>query len=206
MLYLFDGPGELDGSFIERAAPLLSAQRYEKVMSYRFSKDRILSAASFLLLRLALKENYGIDEPVIFDSNENGKPFLRCYPRIYFNLSHCRSAAACVVSDNEVGVDVQEITPLSDKLACRVLTDEEYTAYKASPRPDELFCELWTVKESWLKKTGRGVSADMSSVSAQSIDEKTLFRFKDYFCCVTVRSAVPRRVELCDLNSMLLRN
>ena len=185
MLYLFDRIETLDDSFPEHSTPYLSEQRREKVFAYRFLQDKKLSAAVYLLLRHALRESYRLDEPVVFAYGRNGKPVLRDHPRIHFSLSHCRAAVACAVSDREVGVDVQDIAPVSDKLAKRVLTGEEYAAFKAAGDPARHFCEVWTVKESYLKKTGQGIGVDLWDLPAANITEATLFSdSKDYCCCL----------------------
>jgi 4'-phosphopantetheinyl transferase len=193
----------LDDGFPHRFIPFLSAERREKIFSYRFPPDRKLSVVVYLLLRLALMEKHGINEPVVFAYGKNGKPFLRDHPHIHFNLSHCRSAAACVISDTETGVDVQEIAPVSDGLARRVLSAEEYAAYKASHHPDELFCQMWTAKESYLKRTGQGIGTDLTALPSENTG--TLFKGKDYYCCVSAPfngevSAPFRRVSVRDFN------
>lgn len=197
MLYVFDEIHELDDAFPARCIPYLSDQRREKAFSYRFPIDRKLSVTAYLLLRLALRENYGIDEPVVFAHGRNGKPFLRDYPQVHFNVSHCRSAVVCAVSDGAVGVDAEEIFAVSDELAVRVLTEKEYAAFKAADNPSVLFCEYWTIKESWLKKTGQGIGVDLTAVAAEDIGEKTLFTgSRNYCCCVAGASVRLRRVNL----------
>lgn len=183
MLYIFDKIDTLAEGFPERCSYHLSEQRREKVLSYRFSLDRNLSAAAYLLLRLALKDNYGIDEPVVFSFGKNGKPFLRDYPRICFNLSHCRKAVACAVSLCDVGVDVQEIAPVSDDLARRVLTANEYETFKTAENPFQRFCEYWVIKESYLKKTGDGIGAELSMLAAEDVRYKTLLVNGNGYCC-----------------------
>ncbi|MCL2031170.1 MAG: 4'-phosphopantetheinyl transferase superfamily protein [Oscillospiraceae bacterium] len=193
MLYIFDGTGAPDGGFAERWAPYLSDQRREKISAYRFAEDRDRAAAAYLLLRLALWERYGVDAPPGFAYGGNGKPVLRDPPHIRFNLSHCRLAAACAVSDAEVGVDAQEVRPVSDALARRVLTAAEYAEFRASPRPDERFCELWTVKECLLKRTGQGIGVDLSAFPAADAGDVTLYSFPGYRCCVSGASVPLRR-------------
>lgn len=201
MLYIFDEIEKLTDDFPERCIQHLSFERREKVFSYRFPLDKRLSAAVYLLLRMTLKENYGIDEPVIFSYGKNGKPFLRDYPQIHFNLSHCRSAAVCAVSSGEIGVDAQEIVPVSDDLARRVLTVKEYSAFKNAENPSLLFCEYWVIKESYLKRTGDGIVVDLAAVHVNSIDEKTLFTGGgDYCCCATGTSVPLRRVSVPELS------
>ena len=189
-LYVFDEINGLDDAFISECTPYLSLERQEKAFSYTFPLDRNASIIAYLLLRLALMENYGINENVAFNYDKNGKPALRDYPHIHFNLSHCRTAAACALADREVGVDVEDIAPVPDEVARRVLTPKEYAKYSASIKtktnPEELFCRYWTIKESWLKKTGSGIGTDLSILEAEDIGEKTIFKKADnYCCCVT---------------------
>jgi len=181
MLYIFDEVDKLE----DLPMDLLSDERREKALKYRSPVGRKLCVCVYLLMRFALKEEYGIEEAVDFGYNENGKPFLKDYPHIHFNLSHCKKAAACVVSDTEVGVDVQDIRPVTGKVAKRVLTEAEYGKLKAAQDPDEYFCGIWTVKESFLKRTGQGIRADLSKISADGITDKTVYRGDGYFCCVT---------------------
>ena len=185
MLYLIDEIAELDDGFPERAKPLLSEERCAKVFARRLLLDRKLSTAVYLLLRLALMQEHGIDEAVIFAYGENGKPTLRDHPHIHFNLSHCSTAAACVISNLEAGVDVQKIAPVSDALAKRVLSPKEYEAFQASQHPDKLFCRFWTMKESWLKQTGRGLVKDLAALSTEQMTNTVLLKGQSYYCCVS---------------------
>jgi len=190
MLYIFDEIDKLE----DLPMDLLSDERREKALKYRSPSARKLSVGVYLLLRLAVKEEYGIEEAVEFGYNENGKPFLKDYPHIHFNLSHCKKAAACAVSDNEVGVDVQETRPVSDKVAKRVLTEAEYEKFKVAQIPDDYFCEIWTIKESFLKRTGQGIRVDLRTISEESITDRTVYRGDSYFCCVTGSDVRMKRV------------
>ncbi len=183
MLYIFDDMNALSGGFWYRSLPLLSGQRREKVLAYRFEQDKNLSAAAYLLLRHALKAEYGIGEPVEFEFGESGKPVLRGYPRVHFNLSHCRAAVACAVSGSPVGVDIQEIEPVERALAGRVLTEAENRSFLASTDPERTFCEYWTKKESWLKKSGLGIGASLTELASGDIETAFLKSDKDYCCC-----------------------
>jgi len=190
MLYIFDEVDNLE----DLPMDLLSDERREKALGHRFPLGRKLSVCVYLLLCLALKEEYGIEEAVEFRYNENSKPFLKDYPHIHFNLSHCKKAAACAVSDVEIGVDVQDVRPVTDKVAKRVLTEDEYGNFKEAPNPDDFFCEIWSVKECFLKRSGQGIREDLRKISADSIIDKTQYRGDGYFCCVTGSDVQIKRV------------
>ena len=185
MLYIFEDADKIDDDIPESMISLLSGDRYTKMQRLRSPINKKASVAAYLLLRIALMEVYGIDEAVEFGYAKEGKPLLKDYPDIHFSLSHSKITAACAVSDVEVGVDVQYISPISDRVAKRVLTELEYTKFKESPAPDEFFCEIWTIKESYLKKTGQGIRFDLRDLSADSVTGRTIYQCKDYFCCVT---------------------
>ena len=93
-----------------------------------------------------------------------GKPAIEGHPEIFFNMSHCRSVAACVVSSSPVGVDVEEVREFKKSLARYVLNDEEYSMISSAPQPDREFIRLWTMKESCLKLTGEGITRDLKTV------------------------------------------
>jgi len=184
MLYIFDKTYSLPDDFSETVKPLLSIERYEKIQKLKSKKNKTTSAVAYLLLRLALKDAYSIDEVVTFEYQKLGKPTLRKFPDIHFSISHSKNAAASAVAGLPIGVDIQNISSVSDKAAKRVLTADEYLAYKEADRPDEYFCEIWSIKESFLKKSGKGITEEMGHISADDIDMKTVVKGEDYFCCV----------------------
>jgi len=184
MLYVCDKIDLFEDDFPDNVMPLLSEQRREKVRQLGSVQSKKASAAAYLLLRTALKEVYGINKACLFTYTVKGKPMLKDHPLIWFSISHSHNIAACVVSDHEVGVDVQKITKVSDKVARRVLTDDEYDVFKSTSEPDIYFCEVWTVKESFLKKTGQGIAAELRDISADAVKDKSVFKGDGYFCCV----------------------
>jgi len=195
MLYLFDEVESLGDDFTERKIPLLSDDRRAKINRLREKNGKKESVVAYLLLRLALLEVYGISTAVEFHHLDKGKPVLRDHPNIHFSLSHTRNAAACVVSDSVVGVDVQNIRAVTDRAARRVLTEAEYNEFIDALNPNEYFCEIWAIKESYMKMTGQGIAAAFKQLPAEDIKNKSFFRRKDYFCSVCGTIAEKIRVK-----------
>ena len=164
-LYIDENPLGID---LDAALDLMSEQRREKVMAFKHEQGRKLSASAYMLLCKALNDVYGITEKPVFEYSEHGKPSIVGHPEIFFNLSHCRSVVACVVSSSPVGIDVEEVREYKDSLARYVLNDEEYAMVSASPQPDREFIRLWTMKESYLKLTGEGITRDLKTVLADT--------------------------------------
>ena len=161
MIYLND---DLAGFNFEDALPLLSAQRREQALKFRYELGRKTCAAAYLLLREGLKKEYGITEPPVFEYGEHGKPMIAGHPEIHFNLSHCREAVACAVSNRPVGIDVESVREYKDSLARYTMNDDELRTIAAAGRPDAAFIRLWTMKEAALKLTGRGITDNMKTV------------------------------------------
>lgn len=159
---LYADVSDLTPTGFERLCKTLPAERLKKVQAQKQVKNRYLSAATGYLLQIALND-LGLVNPDIC-LNEHGKPYLK-EGGVYFNLSHSGCIAVCALSSYEVGVDVQQIKPLSDKLVKRVCTAEEYSfVMREADGADQRFCRLWAVKESVIKCLGKGLSLSPSRV------------------------------------------
>ncbi len=104
------------------------------------------------------------DSPVILRT-EMGKPYFQDFPDVHFNLSHCKGLAACLLSPYECGVDTERKRPVRERVAARVFSPEEQAALQTAPDPDLFFTQLWTLKESYVKAVGVGISYPMREVS-----------------------------------------
>ncbi len=164
MIYIDDNPGAVN---IDVALETVSRQRREHAMRYLNDNDRRLSLSAYMLLQRALLEEYDIEEPPVFGFSDEGKPFLKDYPDIHFSLSHCREAASCVVERKAVGIDIESLSSFSPDLLDVCMNEEERHEIIASDNPALTFMGYWTMKESFLKLTGRGLSDDMKNVLSQ---------------------------------------
>ncbi len=161
MIYIND---RLETFDVEASLPLLSAQRREQVMRFRHELGRRTCAASYLLLREGLKLEYDIEEEPVFGYGAHGKPFLINHPEIHFNLSHCREAVICAVSDKPVGADVESVSHYNEDVARYTMNDMEMQEILQAERPDVAFTRLWTMKEALLKLSGEGLRTNMKDV------------------------------------------
>lgn len=174
MIYLNDHIEEID---VEQALSVVSEERRRYALRYRQECDRRLSLAVYLLLCEALQKEYGILEPPEFVFGPHGKPALKGYPDIHFNLSHCRRAALCVVSDQPVGCDVECVPDKLDMDLCRYcFSDEEVTAITADAHPTIAFTELWTKKEALLKLRGDGLTKELPSLLSSRLADDVMFQ------------------------------
>lgn len=101
------------------------------------------------------------------EKGEHGKPYFRHFPQIHFNISHSQGIAACAISDYEVGIDVEKIAPLRASVARRILAEKELEFLQTFDKAgqEEMFCRFWTLKESYLKLDGSGLTRDLREVA-----------------------------------------
>jgi 4'-phosphopantetheinyl transferase len=148
---------------LEAALREISEQRREQALKFKFEQGQRLCVLAYQLLKQGLREEYGITENPVFEYNEHDKPSIVGHPEIHFNLSHCKEAAACVVSDQPVGIDVESIREYKEPLVHYAMNDEEVRQIEASDNPAAAFIRLWTMKEATLKLIGTGISDDLKT-------------------------------------------
>lgn len=180
----------------------MSDTRRLKVDRQRTDAGKRLSLGAGILLDEGLKE-YGLREREIeIATKENGKPVLKDYPEIYFNLSHSKEMALAAFAHSEVGCDIEYGGALKLQIARRFFCPEEYEYLISQPqeRQREVFYRLWTLKESFMKVTGLGmrlmpnqfsfrfgqVSGEacfpyMQEVMIRQDVDDAKYRFKEYF-------------------------
>ncbi len=136
------------------------------------------------LLREALKPfgvDYNENTPLTF--GELGKPSLTEYPEIRYNLSHSDGIAACIVGPDECGIDAEKVRDYRPNVVKRVFSDSERAMIDAVDSSEEknlLFFRLWTLKESYVKAIGIGVSYPMKTVEFSFDGNKISSNIKDY--------------------------
>ena len=185
MIYFFDN---YEQNSLENLTEFLPEKRREKCLRLRQKRDRENCIAVYFILKQILKEK-GIDFSD-FDTDENGKPFIKNCP-LYFNISHCRLGAVVAVSESPVGVDVQNIGDYNKKVAERVCTEEELLLINNSPDKAKAFTRLWTLKEAAAKYDGKGIQIlkNFSFENGEKFFEKygrkfTAFEKKNLFISV----------------------
>lgn len=168
---IIDTP-DISGEELQRLIVTLPSWRREQAEKFKFKSGKRECALSYLLLCNMLREHFQITEQPAFTIGEHGKPQLRFQHtdrEIHFNLSHCKKAIACIVSDeSEVGIDVECLGRYSESLANYCMSTEEVEAINNAPDSDVIFTRLWTQKEAILKYSGEGIIDDIKHVLCPS--------------------------------------
>lgn len=154
-------PGALD-----EALGRLSHYRCDKTLRYRYERGKMLSAGAGVLLDNMLRKHGLRERDMRYVEGEHGKPSLEGFPELFFSLSHSGNLVACAIGEVPLGVDVQTIVAARDSLVNYVMSDSEKSKLQAiddTAGRDAYFTQLWTLKESYAKATGKGLSHDFPS-------------------------------------------
>ncbi len=117
----------------------------------------ILSALS----ELSEHDMRSLQEEARLARGKHGKPYL-VNNRYFISFSHSGEYALCAISDEEIGVDMQEVRPIKEEsLRNKICSTEELLRLSSEGlnRGEDIF-RIWTAKEAYVKYTGEGLKKD----------------------------------------------
>lgn len=142
---------------------IIENKNLESIIKYNDPQMKIISLKGWSFLEDILLKEYNI----IFDVNdiyfnEYKKPYL-LNQNLFFNISHSKDMIAIVISDMECGVDIEYIDYNRDvdKLKNKVLSKKELNIYIIRKEKIKYFYSIWTKKEAYFKKRGKGIELNM---------------------------------------------
>jgi 4'-phosphopantetheinyl transferase len=161
---------------IEQARSLLTDAEIQR--ADRFVRPE--HQARFALVRGTLRQvlgHYTGTKPstIVLSENEFGKPSLKEFPSIQFNVSHTDPVALIGVNlDYDIGVDVESTRPREawQKIVKRYFTEDEIKQLFALDEAEGMtgFYRLWTLKEAYMKARGHGLSWGLDKFSMRGAD------------------------------------
>ena len=135
------------------------------------------------------KKNYDFE----ISYNKYGKPTVNS--DIHFSISHTRGFVCCAVCDVEVGVDAEYIRPVNTALINKICNAEEKQVLLSENNGYSEFFKYWTLKESYIKMIGMGLSFPMNKVNFTFNNNNIISNAENAFFDVTVINGVA--VALC---------
>lgn len=202
ILYLTKINENISEDILENKMSLLCYHRLKKALECKQKKDRVRSVYAGLLLQYGVKEwlkkSNGIlptdtDGRVILEieNQADGKPYLPDYRDLFFSISHSGDYVGCVLAEDEVGLDIQQIRCCNHERMMKRFHENEITVYN-NLIPDfkeKFFFDMWAAKEAYVKFTGKGMAEGFAS-----------FVVKQEEGCIydnhTVRRATVAQIEL----------
>jgi len=107
---------------------------------------------------------------------EKGKPHISNLSDVHFNISHSGHYVVCAVAPKEIGIDVERIRRVNLRIAERFFSPSEISDLMALGEEARMhyFITLWTIKESYLKAIGRGLTQHLNSFTIISTGDSYL--------------------------------
>ena len=220
-VFIADTENLKDEKLFYRFYQTIPLWRREKIDRMRFQNDKCLSLGAWILLREGLREQGIRENEIEIAYADGGKPYLKNRSELFFNLSHSHERVMCILSDREAGCDVEKKKTVNPNVAKRFFHPAEYKymmGQKTLPEREEMFCRMWTLKESFVKMTGEGmrrpfnefcmVIGENEIVLEQNEKRQGKYFFKEYqladgyyYACCCLSSDFEntvRKVELCE--------
>lgn len=163
----------------------ISGERKNRIGKFFRDRDKIRSLVAELLLKHMIGTIYDMDMTRFkFGVEKYGKPYL-IDSGLKFNISHSGDYVVCAVGDSETGVDVEKIGKTELPEIYSVFSSSEIIMVKELP-PDmqaDMFYRIWTLKESYVKKTGDGLHRSFDSFSFELSGKRICMKENDKVDC-----------------------
>jgi len=169
-VYAVKQPEKIDDLKYQKMLSLTSELTRSRNKRFVKWQDAQRELVADILARSIIRKKLNLNnEEIIFERSKDGKPGLSGHPDFHFNLSHAGAWVICAISDDEVGVDVEEIKPVDFDISRNYFSKEEHDALMSKEGKERLayFYDLWTLKESYLKAVGKGLLAPLNSFSIE---------------------------------------
>ncbi|WP_438433201.1 4'-phosphopantetheinyl transferase family protein [Gorillibacterium sp. sgz500922] len=160
--------------WFERLLHWTSPAKQSRIRCFRRREDAWRSLLADIGIRTSLSRQLNIPLGRIeFEVNPYGKPALRDNGELHFNASHSGEWVVWATAGQPVGIDIEQIRSIELDIARRFFSADEYRDLLSRDSRDQLsyFYDLWTLKESYIKAVGRGLSLPLNSFSC-GLDEE----------------------------------
>lgn len=173
-IYIMENISRYDSEGWFKDLPIFIQDRINKYSNKDVVRQKVC-AYKFLLK--ILKDRYGVLNYEL-QYHKGGKPYLKNYPDLYFNISHDTNSVAIAIGNSEVGVDIMDQSnKYIDDVAKKAFHPNENKEIEKSKDKDLKFIEIWTRKESYLKYHGQRIDEQMHNLN--KIDTLSLRIFTD---------------------------
>lgn len=162
----------LENDIFIRLLSVVSEEKRQRVQRFYKYEDAQRTLMGDVLTRYLICSKLRIkNQELVFRENEYGKPFLTGNHGIEYNISHAGKWVICGIDYLPVGIDVEQIKPIDISIVDRFFSEREAEAImqKDTHEREAFFYDLWTLKESYVKAVGRGLSIPLDSFTI-SID------------------------------------
>lgn len=154
----------------QRMMQIISLSTRRKIERYKFREDMERTLIGEILIRHIIKEKFGISNHEIhFSNNSYGKPYAVNLESFNYNISHSGCWVVLAVDHAPIGIDIEKIKSIDLDIAKHFFSTKEYLDLMNTDisKRTSYFYQLWSMKESYVKQVGKGLTIPLNSFSVQ---------------------------------------
>lgn len=143
-------------------------------------EDKLRGLFGDLLIRDQIMTQLGIsNEDIEFGTNDYGKPFLKDVNDFHFNISHSGEWVVAAVDVKPVGIDIEQIQDIDLEISQHYFSSDEHEDLLMKSDSIDYFFTLWSLKESYIKILGKGLSHPLNAFSIKFLTEDEIIMMVD---------------------------
>ncbi len=123
---------------------------YSEEKEQLFTLSREERKIEFLGVR-QLRNEFNLLSPIHY--TDKRKPFLSNLSQTFISISHSENYCALGVSNQDLGIDIEEVSPRIERISPRFLNDDEKQFIGEHSTVD--LTKVWTMKEAMFKLNNR---------------------------------------------------
>ncbi|WP_253205640.1 4'-phosphopantetheinyl transferase family protein [Clostridium estertheticum] len=154
---------------LEKICLLIHLEKRCKIQKFINKKDKVRTLIGEILIRTIIFEELSIrNKHLTFEKNQYGKPYFKGHPKFNFNISHSGDFVVCAIDDKSIGIDIEKVKHIEYKEIAKSffsLSEFNYIVKEDLNIQLSKFYEIWTLKESYIKCSGQGLSIPLKSFS-----------------------------------------
>jgi 4'-phosphopantetheinyl transferase len=185
-VYAIEIDQQLDTALFNALLSYVTPEKKERIKRFYHYADALRSLLGDLLIRHLICQKLNLNNQQLqFYQTEYGKPFLRNDRNFHYNISHSGDWVVCAWATAAVGIDIEQVALVDPSLAQRILTPAEYQIFSNINCSEQrhYFYSLWTLKESFVKAVGKGLSIPPDSFAIQKEQEEFLTVYPEPDSC-----------------------
>ena len=156
--YIIKNINDFNKNDINNFYNIINKLKRDKIGKYKNYETKIRSIVGEMILQeLLLKRNISYDN-LDYYINKFGKPYLK-NNIIFFNISHSFNYVITVISDKEIGIDIEKIRKTPIKIINQFATkkEKEYILSSNNNIEERIF-QIFTLKEAYFKMLGTNLN------------------------------------------------
>ncbi|MDR0404875.1 MAG: 4'-phosphopantetheinyl transferase superfamily protein [Oscillospiraceae bacterium] len=168
---------DLDKRYVHDFFKYISKEKRDKLNLFKSDADYNRSLCAEIIVRQFFIESFSLNNAEIhMNYDKLGKPYIENFPNTHFSISHSGNYIIVAFSSELVGADIEIIKDFNyNKIANRYFENSEknYVFGAKSIASLKRFYNIWTIKESYTKLQGVGLTKGFNYFSVEKSQHST---------------------------------